>query len=111
MDTTYDMAVVSRNKGNICEFMFSHIFHLVFSLLREKSRGLKMVGCILIVALTSDCFGLQSTVISFCLDYFLAPYFTKRSASTQWELASRKGRQCDEHIEIYPYIERFKKYF
>lgn len=86
------MAVDNVNKESVCEFMFSHIFHLVFSRLREKFRSLKMVSCIPIVALTDDCFGLQSTTPC-CLYYFLVPSCNK-------EERFYPKRQCDEHTEI-----------
>ena len=69
MDTPCDVAVVSVNKENICEVMFSHIFDLVFPLLGGRSNSFEMVGYILITykALTNYWFGLQSIVISLLL--------------------------------------------
>lgn len=93
MDATWNMAIVSVNIENICEFMFSHNFHLVFSLLSEKFKGLKIAGCILIVAFTNDWFGLQSKVVGCYPNYFLAPYCSK-------EYCIYPKRQCDQHRGI-----------
>lgn len=81
MDIVCDMAVASAIRENICEFMFSHIFYLVFSLFGGKSKGLEMVECILIVAVTNDWFGLQSIIVACCLDHFLAPRCSKEECS------------------------------